>query len=347
METKIYRTKKDIDNAVIKLSAEEIKKGNLVVFPTETVYGLGADGLNSVAVEKIFKAKNRPSDNPLILHIDNIDMLERLVGEIPDISKSLIESFWPGSLTLLFKKSKCIPDIVTAGLDTVAIRMPKNDIALKLIKESKTPIAAPSANISGRPSPTRSEHVEIDLKGKVNVILDGGKTNIGIESTVLDISEEIPIILRPGSVTKEDIEEAIGKLVEYDKSLFSNKEKPKSPGQKYKHYAPKGELYIFIGERESKAKHILESYKKYSFQGKNVGILVTSELEKLIDVPNIKILGSISNISEISSNLFDKLREFDKENIEIILTEGIDEEGIGVGIMNRMKKAAGNKISFV
>lgn len=347
METKIYRMKENINKEEIEISAKEIKKGNLVVFPTETVYGVGADGLNSKAVEKIFKAKDRPSDNPLILHIESIDMLEKLVNEIPNIGRTLIKAFWPGSLTLLFKKNNCVPDIVTAGLNTVAIRMPKNNIAINLLRESETPIAAPSANISGRPSPTKAEHVERDLDGKVSVIIDGGMTDIGIESTVLDISEEVPIILRPGSVTKEEIEKVLGIEVEYDKSLICEKETPKSPGQKYRHYAPNGEMQIFIGSNKSKYKSIIELYNKYKNDGKKVGVLVTAELAELLSIKDIVILGSRNNLLEISSNLFDKLREFDKLKVDIILSEGIEEEGIGVGIMNRMKKAAGNKVNLV
>ena len=250
METKIIQIDgENIDNDLMKEAAKIIKSGGLVAFPTETVYGLGANGLDQEAVKKIFIAKGRPQDNPLILHVHSIDQVKELVDDIPDLAKKCMKEFWPGPLTILLKRSNKVLDVITAGLQTVAIRMPENNIALDLIKLSKTPIAAPSANTSGRPSPTSAKHVVEDLSGKVDMIIDGGSTGIGLESTVLDLSTDIPMILRPGGVTEEDLRKIIPNIA-IDSSIIKSDDNiiPKSPGQKYRHYAPKSEMLLFSGE---------------------------------------------------------------------------------------------------
>ncbi|NMA48987.1 MAG: threonylcarbamoyl-AMP synthase, partial [Tissierellia bacterium] len=259
MKTKIRKLDpNNIDKKILNEAVQIVRAGGTVVFPTETVYGLGANGLNEEAVMKIFKAKGRPADNPLILHIYSIGHVEALVKNIPETAEKCMEAFWPGPLTILFKKSSKVPKIITAGLDTVAIRMPKNNIALELIKEANIPIAAPSANVSGRPSPTSAKHVIDDLDGKVDMIIDGGDTGIGIESTVLDLSGDIPVILRPGAVTIEDLKKIIPNVkfdpsTSFDAGTSQEDENifPKSPGQKYRHYAPKAEMILFTGDIEN------------------------------------------------------------------------------------------------
>ena len=264
MKTEILKIdRENIDTDAIKKAANFIKSGQLVAFPTETVYGLGADGLNDEACRKIFKAKGRPSDNPLILHISHISMLDNLVEEITDKHRKLFE-LWPGPMTLIFKKSDLIPDAVTAGGDTVAIRFPSDQIARALITEADTPIAAPSANISGRPSPTKARDVYQDMDGIIPVIIDGGESNIGIESTVIDLSGDEPIILRPGFYTYEFLKDILSDM-RLDDSLVDSSKIPKSPGQKYKHYAPKAKLRVFIGE--DVPTHLLSEAEKYKSSG--------------------------------------------------------------------------------
>lgn len=355
METRIIRIDKEqIDYNLLEEAVSVIKDGGVVAFPTETVYGLGANGLDVKAVEKIFSAKGRPQDNPLILHIYSIDQIKELVEGIPDIAKACIEEFWPGPLTILFKKSKKVPEIITAGLDTVAIRMPENKIALELIRLSNTPIAAPSANISGRPSPTSAKHVIEDLFGKVDMIIDGGDTGIGLESTVLDLSGDTPMILRPGGITEEDLRKIIPNIT-IDFSIIKSGENivPKSPGQKYRHYAPKSEMILFSGEVDRIVEGIIRYIKKHLETGKKVGIMCTDETmsfyENLIEELNgpeiLAIsLGSRENKEIIAHNLFNTLRLFDEANVDIILAEGISLSDLGTAIMNRMMKAASGRI---
>jgi L-threonylcarbamoyladenylate synthase len=293
----------------IKTASKILKKGGLVAFPTETVYGLGANGLNKKAVKKIFLAKGRPQDNPLILHVSEINQVDSLVEEIPDKAKKLMKKFWPGPLTIIFRKSKIIPDVVTCGLKSVAIRMPKNKIALELIKNSSCPIAAPSANLSGKPSTTSAIHVIDDLKEKIDAIIDGGEVEIGIESTVLDITQKVPQILRPGKITKEQLEKVIGDVKENSKS-----KKPKSPGMKYKHYSPSAKVIVVNNKEEIK-----EVLKKYS-----------NKKTKILKYPN-KI--------NMASNLFKDFRDCDKNGFDIIIVKSIQEKGLGSAIMNRLNKA--------
>ena len=328
--------------------AEVLKEGGLVAFPTETVYGLGANALDESAVESIFIAKGRPSDNPLIVHISNESQLSELVSEIPDHAQMIMDKFWPGPLTLIFKKSERVPLKVSGGLDTVAIRMPKNNIALGLIEKSKLPIAAPSANTSGRPSPTNSDHVREDLDGKIDMLIDGGITGVGLESTVLDLTGDIPLILRPGGITHEDLSKVLGH-VEYDPAIESMKDdiKPKSPGQKYRHYSPRARMEIFSGDLDALVEAIRNKAKKYAEDGLKVGIIVTDETKDKYREEYLINIGSRKNLSTIGANLFHVLREFDKLNVDVILSEGVDETEIGKAIMNRMKKAAGGNITYV
>ena len=344
MKTEIYKIdRKNINKNYIKIASNFIKEGDLVAFPTETVYGLGADGLNAEACKKIFKAKGRPSDNPLILHISHISMLDNLVDEISESHRKLFE-LWPGPMTLIFKKSKLIPDTVTAGGDTVAIRFPSDEIARELISQAETPIAAPSANISGRPSPTKASDVFQDMDGIIPVIIDGGESNIGIESTVIDLSGDVPTILRPGYYTYEFLKEILEDL-KLDDSLVDSSKIPKSPGQKYKHYAPKAKLRVFIGENVPA--YILKLAEKYKSQGKKVGILAFEEdKEKFASFPYIS-LGSRDDLSTMSHVLFSSLREMDRLGVDIILAEGVKENHLGKSIMNRMKKAAANDVNYI
>lgn len=337
--------KQNPEKALIKKGADIIRSGGLVAFPTETVYGLGANGLDEEAVRKIFIAKGRPQDNPLILHVAEKDQVPPLVEFISKEAEELMEKFWPGPLTLLFKRSKLVPDCITAGLDTVAIRMPNHPVASALIKASGVPIAAPSANTSGKPSPTLANHVIEDLYGKIHMIIDGGKTGIGVESTVLDMSGDKPLILRPGGVTLEQLRDILPQ-VEEDLSIIKDDENivPKSPGQKYKHYAPKGEMYLFVGNLDNVVNAIDEYANKYIELGKKVGIMATDETKSKYDKGVILSIGSRKDKESIARNLFSTLREFDEKGVDIILAEGIDSQGIGKAIMNRMKKAAGGNI---
>lgn len=334
----------NVDKKIIENAGKIIKEGSLVAFPTETVYGLGADGLNEDACKHIFEAKGRPNDNPLILHISNISMLYNLTDDINEESKKLMESCWPGPLTIIFKKSDKVPSAVTAGLDTVAIRYPKDEIALALISAANTPIAAPSANLSGKPSPTRAIDVYQDLNGKIPLIIDGGSCDIGIESTVIDLSEEVPTILRPGFYTYEYIKEILPN-VRLDDSIVDSKKIPKSPGQKYTHYAPKAKMEIFVGEKASD--EILKKAIDEKKKGKKVGVLIfEDQLSKFKDFKLIS-LGNRQELTYMSHVLFTSLRLMDDENVDLILAEGVSEEGLGKSIMNRMKKSASFNVNYV
>ncbi|HUU88205.1 MAG TPA: L-threonylcarbamoyladenylate synthase [Candidatus Glassbacteria bacterium] len=335
------------DLSKIKVAANIIKKGGLVAFPTETVYGLGADALNSKAILSLFKAKNRPIDNPPIIHVENLDQIKNLAKEIPIKAKLLIEKFWPGPLTIVFQRSENIPIESTAGLDTIAIRMPQHKVALALIKKSKCPIAAPSANISGKPSPTLAKHVFDDLNGKIDAILDGGPTCIGVESTVVNITVNPPEVLRPGGISIEDLKKTIGDIkihpfVLTDKQLTI--EKIRSPGMKHKHYAPKAKVILVEGAVLLIIKKVTEIAKQYMLKELKVGILATQETVQYYNADIVKSLGSRFNLKGIAHNLFSLLREFDDENVDIIVAEGVPSEGVGLAIMNRLRKAAAYNI---
>jgi L-threonylcarbamoyladenylate synthase len=335
------------DPAKIQVAAEIIKKGGLVAFPTETVYGLGADALNAKAVLDLFKAKNRPLDNPPILHISHINNVYTLAKHVPKNAESLMKRFWPGPLTLIFERSETIPATTVAGLNTVAIRMPKHNIALALIKQSDTPIAAPSANLSGKPSPTDAKHVYSDLNGRIDAILDGGQTAIGVESTVLDLSVDPPMLLRPGGTPFEAIQRVLPNAVLHP-FVASEKEvavgQARSPGMMHKHYAPNAQVLLVEGDVQvvvSKIKALAEQYK---LEGKRVGVLATDETQKEYAADVVKSVGSRFNLDSVARNLFRELREFNEVEIDVILAESVPLEGLGLAIMNRLRKASGYHI---
>ncbi|GAV22194.1 L-threonylcarbamoyladenylate synthase [Carboxydothermus pertinax] len=338
METKILTVNPENPELhIINEASAYIKKGELVAFPTETVYGLGADAFNSAAVLKIFAAKGRPQDNPLIIHIARHEDIYKVAAKVDSRAQRLIEKFWPGPLTLVLPRRAEVPEVVSAGLPTVAVRLPDHPVAVMLIEAAKTPIAAPSANRSGRPSPTSPEHVLEDLSGKIAAVLAGGSCRIGVESTVLDLTVEPPVILRPGGITPEMLAEVLGEVRHFSPQDLKA---PKAPGMKYPHYAPKAPLYLI------KAPDIGDSARNYLSQGKKVGLLVSYETrEKYLKAFKGKLLtlGSQSNPSELLHNLYDKLREFDRMDVEIILAETYPEEGLYLALMNRLKKAAAGK----
>ncbi len=345
-DTKIYKFDKDkIDINIIKESGKALKEGKTVVFPTETVYGLGGNIYCEDTLSKIYEAKGRPADNPLIVHIWDISQLKELVEEIPENAKILMNKYWPGPLTIIFKKNKNLPDYITRGLDTVAVRMPNNPIALKLLEESGVPVAAPSANTSGKPSPTIGRHVVEDLNGKVDIIIDGGSCKIGLESTVIDVYSTPLMILRPGGITLEDIIEDIKNVV-YDPSLMqvSSIINPKSPGQKYKHYSPKAQLFLFTGDIKNVKNKIKNKTEEMTKEGKKVLIMTSKENVPYYDKGIILNLGSRKDYKTISSNIFKALRKADELNVDVILSESFDEKGLGKAIMNRLIKASGQNI---
>ncbi|NJD03167.1 MAG: threonylcarbamoyl-AMP synthase [Ruminiclostridium sp.] len=327
-------------------AAEVLRNGGLVAFPTETVYGLGADATNGSAVSGIFKAKGRPSDNPLIVHIADSRDLDRLTALKPEVSEHLIKVFWPGPLTLVMPRSSAIPDIVTASLDSVAIRMPSHPVALALIQKAGVPVAAPSANSSGKPSPTCARHVIDDLDGKVDIIIDGGSVEVGLESTVLDITSPIPVILRPGGITREQLESVIGR-VDICPSLMDSEaglHVPKSPGMKYRHYAPEARIVLFEGKPEKVCKEISRIYRQNTGNGIKSIVLATDETVDCYKGIDVITMGSRKNPDTIASRLFHILREFNDQNVQVILAESIEDRGIGFAVMNRLIKASGYNV---
>lgn len=334
----------EFTNKSLKQAADFIRNGKTVIFPTETVYGLGANALDAEAVAKIFIAKGRPQDNPLIVHVSSIEMMLPLIEKpLNDACLKLIHSFWPGALTLILKHSKIIPLSVSANLDTVGIRMPDHSIALKLIEMAGVPIAAPSANISGKPSPTEASHVLNDMMGRVDMIITSNQSRIGLESTVLDMSSEIPTLLRPGGVTVSQIEKIIGPI-KIDESIHKTVEKPKSPGMKYTHYAPNAKLIIYKGSRENMIRRIQsEIIVSNNLNLKSAVITCDEHSDNYINT-TIMSLGSIKKPAELASNLFNCLRECDKLGIQIIYAEAFSEDELGLALMNRLKKAAGFNI---
>lgn len=335
MKSKYINLKDNQNYEKIKEPAQAIKQGNLVLFPTETVYGIGANALDEKAVKKIYEAKGRSSDNPLIAHISNLEMLKKLVTEIGEREKKLIEKFWPGPLTIIFNKSNIVPNIITAGLETVAIRMPSNEIAKRLIEYSGVPIAAPSANISGKPSGTVVEDILEELDGKVEYIIDGGMVDIGLESTVIRVIDGKVHILRPGKITKEDIE-SLGIEVEIEKQIlgkYEEGEKVLSPGIKYKHYAPNTKCILVYSNNNEK---MVEKINEISNEKNAVILCRTSNLEKY-NATNKLAMGN--TLEEICNNIFTLLRKVDKYNAEIVLIEGVQKDGLGLAIMNRLLRA--------
>ena len=321
-----------------------LRKGGIVAFPTETVYGLGADGLNPNAIKKIFKAKKRPSDNPLIYHISNKDDIKKFAKHIPPNTKKLIEKFWPGPLTLVLKKSSQIPKIATGGLNTIAIRMPSHKIALSLIDLLGNPIVAPSANLFGKPSPTLATHVFDDLNGKIDAIIDGGNSVIGIESTILDLSTNTPTLLRPGKISYSELKKIL-KKVEYHPSLLGKKSKiikVKSPGMKYKHYSPDAKIILIEGNIQNAQKKTQELIKKFKSEKKLIGIINNKTIKKTPFIKS-KFIGTTKK--EIASNLYKTFRDFDEERVDVIIMREVDNSNLGFAIMNRLKKAASEIIT--
>ena len=327
-------------------AAEFIKNGGLVAFPTETVYGLGGDGLNSEAASKIYKAKGRPSDNPLILHINDQKMLHKIVNDVNSMAKKIMTAFCPGPITLILPKSDIVPSSVTGGLNTVAVRMPDNDIARELIRLSNTPIAAPSANISGRPSPTTAQAVYNDLHDRIDMILDGGACHFGVESTIVDCTEDVPIILRPGAITKEMLEELFP-VVKIDRAIVGDNVVPKAPGMKYKHYAPKANMILFEGSSAKMVEAIASKMADYEKEGKKVGLVVSYEVAEKLQHENTAIYGNQEDLLTIASEIYECLRFFDDKDVDIILAEGTTDKGIGLAIMNRLHKASGFNSIFI
>ncbi|MFO1444288.1 threonylcarbamoyl-AMP synthase [Bacillus sp. Bva_UNVM-123] len=321
-------------------AAELLKKNEVVAFPTETVYGLGGNAENDEAVAKIFAAKGRPSDNPLIIHIADIAKLHDFVAHVPEKAKKLMDKFWPGPLTIIFqKKAGKLSNKATAGLSTVAVRMPADPVALAIIKQSGIPIAAPSANRSGRPSPTTAEHVWEDLNGKIAGIIDGGPTGVGVESTVLDCTANVPTILRPGGITKEQLESVIG-AVNVDPALVDNGKAPKSPGMKYRHYAPNAPLYLVDGTKEFLQKLVNEK----RMEGHIVGILTTEENKQYYEGDYVYACGKRNDLPTVASSLYEALRFFNRTDVDIIYSEMFFNEGVGLAIMNRLMKAAAHRV---
>jgi len=328
---------------VIQTAAKILREGGLVAFPTETVYGLGGNGLDNSACEKIYIAKGRPSDNPLILHISEFEELNPIVREISPAAKKLMDAFWPGPLTMVFPKSDIVPEKATGGLDTVAVRFPNHPVARAIIHAAGLPIAAPSANSSGKPSPTRASHVEFDLNGKIDMIVDGGAAEWGLESTIVDVSGEVPMILRPGAVTKEMMEEVVG-TVEIDPAILQKPAadlKPKAPGMKYTHYSPKAEVILVKGEMKAVVDEINRLAAADTAQGFKTGVMATEETKDLYKADIVLSLGSRERPEQIGANLFKYLRKFDFLGAERVYSEVFSEEGEGMAIMNRLNKAAG------
>ncbi len=341
-ETKIWKPAQPLtpDDPAIAEAARLLSAQQVIAFPTETVYGLGADATNEAAVQRIFQAKGRPADNPLIVHVANRKQVADLVTAIPDIAEKLMEAFWPGPLTLVLESNGQAAENVTAGLSTVGIRMPDHPLALALLSAADKPLAAPSANRSGRPSPTSAAHVEQDLSGRIAGILDGGSTGVGVESTVLDCTAEIPVILRPGGITKEDLEGVLGEVV-VDPALANQEEQPRSPGMKYTHYAPEAPLCLVAGD-DLFFKQYLAQMKR---DGQRVGVMASRELAEQLDHDPVISCGSRENIEEVAHRLYAALREFKKSDVDLILCESFNESGVGAAIMNRLTKAASQIVS--
>lgn len=347
MET--YIAKAETDRADIFVRAGEIlKNGGLVAFPTETVYGLGGDACNPDAAAKIYSAKGRPSDNPLIVHIADIESVYDLAAEVPDKARTLMEAFWPGPLTIILNKTSKVPDTTTGGLDTIAIRMPSHPAALKLIQDSGVYIAAPSANLSGRPSPTTADHVIEDMNGRIDMILDGGPVGIGIESTIVDMTGEVPTILRPGFISRKMLQEMIGE-VRMDPALESvdASVKPKAPGMKYTHYAPKGELSIVEGDAEQVAETINKLTSEKEAAGYTTAVICDTDNMTRYASANVFDAGSKKNDITVASALYRILRECDAIGADYIYSESFRDGDMGYAIMNRLVKAAGHRMIVV
>ncbi len=335
----------------LSVAGDIIRRGGLVAFPTETVYGLGGDALCPASSGKIYAAKGRPSDNPLIIHIAEMAALEHIVCEIPLKAVKLAEVFWPGPLTMIFKKSAIVPDQTTGGLDTVAVRMPSHPLAALLIKKAGGYVAAPSANLSGKPSPTLAKYVVQDLDGRIDMILAADGVEIGLESTIVDLTGEIPVILRPGYITQKMLSEVVGET-ELDITIYDSDaaQAPKAPGMKYRHYAPKGELVIVEGEPQRVARYINEQAAAHEAAGLRTGVIATLEQFAQYQATSVKNAGSRCDAHEAAKKLYTFLREFDDEKIDCIYAESFADtmdQGFGQAVMNRLLKAAGHKVIHV
>jgi len=344
-QTKLIKIDREhFSSADVEEAAKLLRAGRLVAFPTETVYGLGANALDETAAKRIYAAKGRPSDNPLIVHIAEMCALDELAAEVPKTAKLLGESFWPGPLTMILKKSSIVPDGTTGGLATVAVRLPSDPVARELIRLSGVYVAAPSANASGRPSTTTAQHVYEDLNGRIDMILDGGPVPIGLESTIVDLTGEVPMILRPGYITKEQLETVIGP-VEYDKAVVAKQMQEnvvaKAPGMKYRHYAPKGELTIYEGAQEAVIATINAQIMKRLSEGAVVGVLATDETVSAYVGGTVYSIGSRKDEESIAAHLYRTLREFDEIGADYIYSESFDDNPLSSAIMNRLRKAAG------
>lgn len=345
MKTIIEDMTERINKQGMERAGQILKNGGLVAFPTETVYGLGANALDEAASSKIYAAKGRPSDNPLIVHIAEMKDLYTIAETVPEKAKLLAEKFWPGPLTMIFQKKSVVPYGTTGGLDTVAVRMPDHQVALELIRCGGGFIAAPSANTSGRPSPTKASHVEEDMGGRIDMIIDGGEVGIGVESTIVDLSGEIPVILRPGYINQAMLEEVVG-TVDVDPTLLRTdcKERPKAPGMRYKHYAPKADMTIVEGAQEKVIAEINDRIRYFLERGGLPGIIATDETMDRYPAGVVKSIGSREDELSISRHLYSVLREFDELNVSVIYSEAFDTPNLGQAIMNRLIKAAGHQI---
>ena len=360
MDTKIVRItdKEQLKDEELLEAARILREGGLVAFPTETVYGLGGNALDEQASEKIYAAKGRPSDNPLIAHISCMEELPALVREVPEAGRRLAEAYWPGPLTMIFRKKDEVPYETTGGLETVAVRMPSDPVASRLIRLAGVPVAAPSANTSGRPSPTRAEHVIEDLNGKIDMIIDGGPVGIGVESTIVDVSGQVPVVLRPGAITMEMLRETLGEVTIDPAILGPMAEgvRPKAPGMKYKHYAPKAELTLVEPAMEDKKASMTQEQvermvsmvwklaKEQIDAGVRVGIICTDESRAAYPEGIVRSIGARKSQESVAHNLYGVLREFDDLKAEVIFSESFGEDHLGQAIMNRLSKAAGYKI---
>lgn len=346
MNTKVvFMDEQHMDKGLLQEAGALIKRGELVAFPTETVYGLGGDALQADSSRKIYAAKGRPSDNPLIVHIARWEDIYHICRDIPESAKKLADVFWPGPLTMILKKQPVVPMETTGGLETVAVRLPSHPVARAFIEAAGGYVAAPSANVSGRPSPTVAKYVSEDMDGKIPLIIDGGAVGIGVESTIVDLTEKVPMILRPGFITKEMLEQVLGEVAQDITMLEPAKDvAPKAPGMKYRHYAPKGNLVVVAGETQSVVDYINKACMEAHNMGKRTGVLCTSETAECYKADCVKIVGSRAAESTVAQGLYQRLRECDDENLEMIFTESFPTEGIGQAIMNRLLKAAGHQM---
>ncbi len=342
MKTKTIFAWKDRENAV-REAAEELRRGGLVVFPTETVYGLGANAFDAEAVRHIFEAKGRPQDNPLIVHIADMRQLADVAEEVSGTARILMDTFWPGPLSVIVKRSARIPDAVSAGLETVAVRMPENELAREIIARAELPVAAPSANTSGRPSPTLARHAFEDLCGKVPLIIDGGPCRVGVESTVVDATGEVPVILRPGDITPEMIRKAAGDVKVHHGIMgeAAPEEVCASPGMKYKHYAPRAAVTVFTGDKKEVAKQIDFRYHIDSMQGKKAAVLCLDECAAFY--PQLRVFALGAGAAEAEAALFRTLREIDEQGFDTAYFHA-QEEKMGLAVMNRIIRAAGHRV---